>query len=62
MHFVVDHSQQPPMCLPDHVYALELWDVTRINDSWRRYVTLSGELHDGAVYAEQMRESLADIP
>ena len=44
----------PPTCLPTRLDRSNLVDVTRISDSWSRWLdTQTGEMHDGAVYAAQ---------
>ena len=52
--YTVDHSTMPPTCLPTRLDRSNLVDVTRISDSWSRWLdTQTGEMHDGAVYAAQ---------
>lgn len=49
--FDVDHSTMPPSCLPTDLDRSNLMDITRLGDSWKRYVdTKTGETHDGSVY------------
>ena len=57
MDYVIDRSQQPPMCLPRHVYETkDLLDITQVQDTFRRYIEKdTGKEHDGAVYAQQMQ-------
>jgi hypothetical protein len=55
-HFVVDLSTMPPSCLPSHINSSDLIEVTRIGDQWKRYFDpKTGQEHDGALYAWQMR-------
>ena len=54
--YAVDRSTMPPSCLPAHLDRSHLVDITRIGDSWRRYLdTQTGETHDGAVYATELQ-------
>jgi hypothetical protein len=61
--FFVDHSTMPPTCLPTDVNTSNLMDVTGIGDEWKRYIdTQTGKVHDGAVYAKQMRRLTSPVP
>ncbi len=51
-----DHGTVPPICLPKGLDRSNFVDITRIGDSWRRYLdTQTGKMHDGAVYADLAR-------
>lgn len=59
--YEVDHSTMPPSCLPTHLDRSSLVDITKLSDSWRVYLdTRTGQTHDGAVYAEEMRRLIGD--
>lgn len=59
--YTVDHSTMPPSCLPTRIDVRTLVDITRLGDSWRRYLdTQTGETHDGAVYAAELQR-LANV-
>ena len=59
--YTVDHSTMPPSCLPTHLDRSNLVDITQVFDSWRRYLDKrTGETHDGAVYAAELRRLAGD--
>lgn len=52
--YEVDHGMEPPSCLPTDLDRCNLVDITRVSDSWRRYLdSKTGQTHDGAVYAAE---------
>lgn len=56
--FTIEHDGiGPPICLPSNMDRSNLLDITRVGDSYRRYMDAqTGVIYDGAEYVRRASE------